>query len=67
MLRYSFGSYYETLSSKIMKVTSFFVSDIGEIANKMLLAVSKDVEKIGEVSEKSLRKIFICGAGKLVL
>lgn len=41
LLRYSFGSYYETLSSKIMEVTSFFVSDIGEIANKMLLAVFK--------------------------
>lgn len=41
LLRYSFGSYYEMLSSKIMKVTSFFVSDIGEIASKMLLAVFK--------------------------
>lgn len=40
LLRYSFGSYYETLSSKIMK-DFFFFSDIGEIATKMLLVIFK--------------------------
>lgn len=43
LLRYSFGSYYELLSSKIMKGLSFFfyVSDMGETARKTLLAVFK--------------------------
>lgn len=51
-----------------MEVTSFFVAAIGGIATQMLLAVFKSWwKKIGEVSEKSLRKVFICGAGKLVL
>lgn len=59
LLRYSFGSYYELLSSKIMKGLSFFfyVSDMGETARKTLLAVFKRCWKKSErLQKKSPRK-----------
>lgn len=47
LLRYSFGSYYELLSSKIMKELSFFLCLTWErLQVKCYLQFSKDVEKI---------------------